>query len=71
MRPYHARVALYRGLRLSEQQKQRTPQSRKGRRRFARILPRRMSGACAKQCVQLSTAIKRARAVRALPYTVD
>lgn len=36
-----------------------------------KILPRRMTGTCAKQRVQLSTAIKRARAMRALPYTVD
>ena len=36
-----------------------------------KILPRRMTGTCAKHQRQLSTAIKRARTMRALPYTVD
>ena len=34
-----------------------------------KILPRRMSGTCAKHQRQLSTAIKRARAIALLPYT--
>ena len=36
-----------------------------------KILPRRMSGNCAKLRRQLSEAIKRARAIALLPYTVD
>ena len=36
-----------------------------------KILPRRMSGNCAKHQRQLSEAIKRARAIALLPYTVD
>ncbi|HIS01601.1 MAG TPA: 30S ribosomal protein S18 [Candidatus Excrementavichristensenella intestinipullorum] len=36
-----------------------------------KILPRRMSGACAKHQRQLSTAIKRARTIALLPYTAD
>ena len=36
-----------------------------------KILPRRMSGTCAKHQRQLSIAIKRARAIALLPYTVD
>ena len=35
------------------------------------ILPRRMSGTCAKHQRQLSVAIKRARAIALLPYTAD
>ena len=35
------------------------------------ILPRRMTGNCAKHQRQLSEAIKRARAIALLPYTVD
>ena len=35
------------------------------------ILPRRMSGTCAKHQRQLSIAIKRARAIALLPYTAD
>ena len=34
-----------------------------------KILPRRMSGTCAKHQRQLSVAIKRARAIALLPYT--
>ena len=44
-------------------------------RRFAnergKILPRRMSGTCAKHQRQLSIAIKRARMIALLPYTTD
>ena len=36
-----------------------------------KILPRRMSGNCAKHQRQLSEAIKRARAIALMPYTVD
>lgn len=36
-----------------------------------KILPRRMSGTCAKHQRQLSVAIKRARAIALLPYTAD
>ena len=36
-----------------------------------KILPRRMTGNCAKHQRQLSEAIKRARAIALLPYTVD
>ncbi len=36
-----------------------------------KILPRRMSGTCAKHQRQLSIAIKRARAIALLPYTTD
>ena len=36
-----------------------------------KILPRRMSGTCAKHQRQLSTAIKRARTIALLPYTTD
>ena len=36
-----------------------------------KILPRRMSGTCAKHQRQLSTAIKRARQIALLPYTTD
>ena len=35
-----------------------------------KILPRRMSGNCAKHQRQLSEAIKRARAIALMPYTV-
>ena len=41
------------------------------RRMSGKILPRRMSGNCAKHQRQLSEAIKRARAIALLPYTVD
>ena len=37
----------------------------------SKILPRRMSGNCAKHQRQLSEAIKRARAIALLPFTVD
>ena len=37
----------------------------------AKILPRRISGTCAKHQRQLTTAIKRARHVALLPYTSD
>lgn len=36
-----------------------------------KILPRRISGNCAQHQRQLTTAIKRARLVALLPYTVD
>jgi len=36
-----------------------------------KILPRRMSGNCAKHQRQLSEAIKRARAIALMPYTMD
>jgi len=36
-----------------------------------KILPKRMSGNCAKHQRQLSEAIKRARAIALLPFTVD
>ena len=36
-----------------------------------KILPRRMTGTCAKHQRQLSTAIKRARTVALLPYTAE
>ena len=36
-----------------------------------KILPRRITGNCAKHQRQLSEAIKRARAIALLPYTVD
>ena len=34
-------------------------------------MPRRMTGTCAKHQRQLSEAIKRARAIALLPYTVE
>ena len=37
----------------------------------AKILPRRISGNCAKHQRQLTTAIKRARHIALLPYTAD
>ena len=37
----------------------------------AKILPRRVTGTCAKHQRQLSTAIKRARTIALMPYTVD
>ena len=36
-----------------------------------KIVPRRMSGNCAKHQRQLSEAIKRARAIALMPYSVD
>lgn len=36
-----------------------------------KILPRRMSGTCAKHQRQLSVAIKRARTIALMPYTTD
>ena len=36
-----------------------------------KILPRRMSGTCAKHQRQLSTAIKRARTIALLPYVSE
>jgi small subunit ribosomal protein S18 len=36
-----------------------------------KITPRRMSGNCAKHQRQLSEAIKRARAIALMPYSVD
>ena len=36
-----------------------------------KILPRRMSGTCARHQRQLTTAIKRARHVALLPYTAE
>ena len=37
----------------------------------AKILPRRMTGTCAKHQRQLSTAIKRARTIALLPYVSE
>ena len=37
----------------------------------AKILPRRITGTCAKHQRQLTTAIKRARHIALLPYTTD
>jgi small subunit ribosomal protein S18 len=37
----------------------------------AKILPRRVSGCCAKHQRQLTVAIKRARHIALLPYTSD
>ncbi len=37
----------------------------------AKILPRRMTGTCAKHQRELTTAIKRARHVALLPYSAD
>ena len=37
----------------------------------AKILPRRVTGTCAKHQRELTTAIKRARQVALLPYTSD
>ena len=37
----------------------------------AKILPRRISGTCAKHQRQLTTAIKRARQIALLPYVTD
>ncbi len=37
----------------------------------AKILPRRITGTCAKHQRQLTTAIKRARHIAILPYTAD
>ncbi|HHX72726.1 MAG TPA: 30S ribosomal protein S18 [Clostridiales bacterium] len=37
----------------------------------AKILPRRMTGTCAKHQRQLTDAIKRARHIALMPYTVD
>lgn len=36
-----------------------------------KILPRRVSGTCAKHQRELTTAIKRARNIALLPYTLD
>ena len=36
-----------------------------------KILPRRMTGTCAKHQRQLSVAIKRARTIALMPYTTD
>ena len=36
-----------------------------------KIIPRRMSGNCAKHQRQLSEAIKRARAIALMPYSLD
>ena len=36
-----------------------------------KILPRRMSGTCAKHQRQLSISIKRARTIALMPYTTD
>ena len=36
-----------------------------------KIMPRRMSGNCAKHQRQLSEAIKRARAIALMPYSVE
>lgn len=36
-----------------------------------KIMPRRMSGTCAKHQRQLSIAVKRARAIALMPYSTD
>lgn len=36
-----------------------------------KIMPRRMTGTCAKHQRQLSEAVKRARAIALMPYTVE
>ena len=58
---------------MSEERSERRPRPRGGRfvNERGKILPRRMSGNCAKHQRQLSEAIKRARAIALLPYTVD
>ncbi len=48
-----------------------TPRLRKFISERAKILPRRISGTCAKHQRQLTTAIKRARHVALLPYISD
>lgn len=48
-----------------------TPRLRRFVSERGKILPRRMTGNCAKHQRQLSIAIKRARVVALLPYTVD
>jgi small subunit ribosomal protein S18 len=47
------------------------PRLRKFTSERGKILPRRMTGNCAKHQRQLSEAIKRARHIALLPYTVD
>ena len=45
---------------------------RKGRKKErSKILPRRVTGTCAKHQRELTTAIKRARHLALLPYTSD
>ena len=72
---------------MSEDRGERRPRPRGGRRPYidykdinrlrrftnerGKILPRRMSGNCAKHQRQLSEAIKRARAIALMPYTVE
>ena len=54
---------------MSEDRGERRPRPRGNER--GKILPRRMSGNCAKHQRQLSEAIKRARAIALMPYTVE
>ena len=72
---------------MSEDRGARRPRGRKPRRKVCafcvdkieyidynergKIMPRRMSGNCAKHQRQLSEAIKRARAIALLPYTAE
>ena len=71
---------------MSEERSERRPRPRGGRRPRRKVcsfcvdkieyidykdITRRMSGNCAKHQRQLSEAIKRARAIALLPYTVD
>jgi small subunit ribosomal protein S18 len=48
-----------------------TPRLRRFMSERSKILPRRMTGNCAKHQRQLSTAIKRARHIAILPYSTD
>ena len=44
---------------------------RKGRKKVCKILPRRVTGTCARHQRDLTTSIKRARHLALLPYTAD
>ena len=47
------------------------PRLRKHLSERAKILPRRVTGTCAKHQRQLTTAVKRARHIALIPYTAD
>lgn len=47
------------------------PRLRRSTNERGKILPRRMSGTCAKHQRQLSIAIKRARTIALMPYAAD
>ncbi|MGI6237943.1 MAG: 30S ribosomal protein S18 [Candidatus Excrementavichristensenella sp.] len=47
------------------------PRLRRSTNERGKILPRRMSGTCAKHQRQLSVAIKRARTIALMPYAAD